>query len=266
MAFAGVFGSTLAVTVPVGGDAYRTRLFAFEGGKLTERPIAGLQEDCFPPVVEGGFTPDAAVFDCWERGDRPTTKVVVDLTTGTTVFSQAEDARGYPQWQNAISDTYAVWREHDGTTEWFGVHRRGTSERKLIRASGDSYDALHLVGGWIVQGQKVHIDALSNPNGASDAQTRPLTAESVETREKFQLLTAHSSAVAGPGGTLLVRGGTPSAGRASTGSRRAPTAVGRPSNWSRPQGSRPSWPSPPPPPRGRSPASRSRAESTSAGT
>ncbi|MFF5707715.1 FG-GAP-like repeat-containing protein [Streptomyces sp. NPDC012756] len=208
---AGVFGSTLAVLVQTGEDTYQTRLFAFQDGKLTERPITGLPEDCLPSF-EGGYTAGAVVFDCWERAGRPWTKVVVDLTTATEVFSQALDAGHEPQWQNAISDTYAVWRERDTTTEWFGVHRRGTSERKLIKASGDSYDPLHLVGGWIVQGQRVHIDGSFNPNGGSGLQARPLTAESVETGEKIQLLTAHSSAVAGPGGSLLVRGGTPEQG------------------------------------------------------
>ncbi|MFE5660898.1 FG-GAP repeat domain-containing protein [Streptomyces sp. NPDC056517] len=208
---AGVFGSTLAILVPTGEDSFRTRLFTLVDGKLTDRPITGLPEDCIPGDT-GGYSSGAAVFDCWDREDRPWTKAVVDLTTATAVFSQTLDAGSEPRWQNAISDTYAVWREHDRTTEWFGVHRRGTSERKLIKASGDSYDALHLVGGWIVQGQQVHIDDTGNPNGASERPLRPFTAESVETREKVQLLTAHSSAVAGPGGTLLVRGGTPEQG------------------------------------------------------
>ncbi|MBX9424770.1 VCBS repeat-containing protein [Streptomyces lateritius] len=209
--FAGVFGSRLAVLVPTDEDSHRTGLLAFENGKLTERPITGLPEDCYPSI-HGGHTADAAVFDCWDRDDIPFTKAVVDLTTATTVFSQAQDAGGPAQWQNAISDTHAVWREHDGTTDWFGVHRRGTSERKLIKASGSSYDALHLVGGWIAQGRQVHIEATVNPNGWSELQSRPFTAESVETGEKAQLLTAHSSAVPGPGGSLLVRGGTPEQG------------------------------------------------------
>ncbi|MFD3664373.1 FG-GAP-like repeat-containing protein [Streptomyces sp. NPDC058659] len=208
---AGVFGSTLAVLVPTGEGSVQTRLFAFEAGKLTDRPIAGLPEDCVPSM-EGGYTAGAAVFDCRERADRAETKVVVDLTTATAGFSEAQYAGIASPWQNAISDTYAVWREYDGTDEWFGVHLRGTSERHLIAASGDSYDALHLVGSWTVQGQRVHIDGTSNPNGASERQARPFDAVSVETGEKVRLLTAHSSAVPGPGGTLLVRGGTPEHG------------------------------------------------------
>ncbi|WP_225801415.1 hypothetical protein [Streptomyces sp. NK15101] len=262
---AGVFGSTLAVLLPTGEDRFQRRLFAFQDGRPTERPIAGLPEDCVPGL-EGGYTAGAALFDCWDRVDRPWAKVVVDLTTATVAFSQAVDAGHQPQWQNAVSDTYAVWREGDGTTEWFGVRRRGTSERKLIKTSGDSYDPFHLIGGWNARGQRVRIDADSNPNGASGLQTRPFAAESIETGEKVQLLTACSSAVAGPGGSLLERGDTPSRGRASTGSHRARTEVGRTSNWSRRRGSRPSSPSPAPPPRPRSPAPRSRAGSTSAGT
>ncbi|MFD9647985.1 FG-GAP repeat domain-containing protein [Streptomyces sp. NPDC059082] len=209
--FAGVFGSNLAFLVPTGTDSYRTRLFDFDGGKLTERPITGLPEDCVPSV-EGGYSGGAAVFDCWDRADRPWAKAVVDLTTATVTFSQPLEDGHQPGWQNAISDTHAVWREGVGATEWFGVHRRGTSERKLIKASGSSYDPLHLVGGWIVQGQRVHIDSASNPNGGSGLPVRPLTAESVQTGEKVQLLTAFSSAVAGPDGSLLVRGGTPEHG------------------------------------------------------
>ncbi|WP_223830998.1 FG-GAP-like repeat-containing protein [Streptomyces venezuelae] len=206
---AGVFGSSLALLVPTGeGDAFQTRLFTLDNGRLTDRPITGLPDDCAPFGMGGGHSFDAAVFDCWERDDRPAAKAVVDLTTATMVFRQDLDPGGWVQWQSAISDTYAVWREHDRTTEWFAVHRRGAAERKLIKASGDSYDPLHLVGTWIVQGQQVHIDDSWNPNGLTEAQARPLTAESVETREQVQLLTAFSSAVAGPGGTLLVRGGS----------------------------------------------------------
>ncbi|WP_432116403.1 FG-GAP repeat domain-containing protein [Streptomyces sp. S1] len=210
--FAGVFGSTLALLVPTGGtDSFHTRLFDFDGGKLIERPVTGLPEDCVPSF-EGGYSDGAAVFDCRDRADRPWAKAVVDLATATVAFSQPLEDGHQPGWQNAISDTYAVWREGVGATEWFGVHRRGTSERKLIKASGSSYDPLHLVGGWIVQGQLVHIDSTSNPNGGSGLQVRPLTAQSVATGEKVQLLTAFSSAVAGPDGSLLVRGGTPEHG------------------------------------------------------
>ncbi|WP_282692869.1 VCBS repeat-containing protein [Streptomyces sp. CC208A] len=206
-----VYGSTLVVLDQAREDSYRTRLFTVQDGKLTGRPIAGLPDNC-SFGDEGGYTAGAAVFDCWGVADGPGVKAVVDLTTATVEFSQVLDGRGVPQRKNAISDTYAAWRESDGTTEWFGVHRRGTSERKLIKASGSSYDAFHLVGGWLVQGQQVHIDTTGNPNGASALPVRPFTAESVETGEKVQLLTAHSSAVSGPGGTLLVRGGTPDRG------------------------------------------------------
>ncbi|MEK9520364.1 VCBS repeat-containing protein [Streptomyces venezuelae] len=206
--FAGVFGSTLAFLVPTGGtDSFRTRLFDFDGGKLTERPVTGLPEDCVP-AFEGGYSDGAAVFDCWDRADRPWAKAVVDLTTATVAFSQPLEDGHQPGWQNAISDTYAVWREDVGATEWFGVHRRGTSERKLIKASGSSYDPLHLVGDWIVQGQRVHIDSSTSAPGVPRPTVRPFTAQSVATGEKVQLLTAFSSAVAGPDGSLLVRGGT----------------------------------------------------------
>lgn len=73
-------------------------------------------------------------------------------------------------------------------------------------------DPLYLVGGWMAYGQKAHIDASASSGGAADPTVRPFTVQSIETGEKAVLLTAFSSAVAGPGGSILVRGGTPERG------------------------------------------------------
>ncbi|MFF8412131.1 FG-GAP repeat domain-containing protein [Streptomyces omiyaensis] len=210
--FAAVFGSTLAVSVVSATGTHRPHLLTVEDGKPVLRAVTGISGDC-EPSLQGGFGAGAAVYDCVDAEQRYR-KVVVDLVAAAAEYTApADEPRRVEMW-GAVSDAYAVWRESDATADWFGVHKRGTTERALVRATGVPYDPLHLVGGWIVQGQPVHIETSSFTDGASNPRKRPLTAwpigtgGTVDDAARVELLTAHSSAVPGPGGTLLVRGGT----------------------------------------------------------
>ncbi|MCZ0979902.1 hypothetical protein O1L60_15265 [Streptomyces diastatochromogenes] len=200
--------------------------------------VGGVQVDC-DAADEAWTDTGSALYDCAIGDWRGPSKILVDLASGTdTWLPQGKDEWA---WDGAVSATHVAWREARLKGDGIVVVRRGeTGWQWIPDAEAEVQDPLYLVGGWLASGQKAHIDASSTQPGVPNPTVRPFTLRSIETGEKAVVLTAFSSAVIGPDGSLLVRGGTPSRARASTGSRRAPTAAVRTSNSSRPPGSRPS--------------------------
>ncbi|MFE0652920.1 FG-GAP repeat domain-containing protein [Streptomyces sp. NPDC059534] len=201
----GLAGSTLLLTREE-GDHWTQYAGTIDGGALTvRRLLGGPGFDCYAGE-EGWSDTGSAVYDCWIGTTATPSKVVVDLASGNTpVYLQDENE--YAQ-QGAISATHVAWREMRLSGDGIVAHRRGSSGGERWIPSDDIRDPLYLVGGWLATGQKAHIGASTYVDGAANPMKRPFTVQSIDTGEKVQLLTAFSSAVAGPGGSLLVRGGT----------------------------------------------------------
>ncbi|MFF5786381.1 N-acetylmuramoyl-L-alanine amidase [Streptomyces sp. NPDC012693] len=212
-AYSGLAGDTLLLGRYEGGVVvqYGVTLDAatLAGGTPKLRKlVGGPQIDCRD--ADGGWTDTTAVlYDCWISETIPV-KISVDLATGTDLWYMS----GYERvaFDGAVSATHVAWRE-GGAEDGIAAVRRGGSEpyRWFPDAEADVRDPLYLVGSWMAYGQRAHIDAPADGPAANPA-VRPFTVRSIDTGEKAVLLTAFSSAVAGPGGSLLVRGGTPEHG------------------------------------------------------
>ncbi|MEU7700598.1 FG-GAP-like repeat-containing protein [Streptomyces sp. NPDC039028] len=204
----GLAGSTLLLTRQESGH-WKQYTGTIDAGTLKVRSLLGsAQFDCYSGE-EGWTDTGSALFDCWFSDPSVASKVVVDLATGNQA-TYVQNVHEYAQ-QGAVSATHVAWREMRQSGYGIVAYRRGSSVERWF-PSADLADPLYLVGGWAATGQKAHIDASTHGEGGTNATKRPFTVQSIETGEKAVLLTAYSSAVAGPGGTLLVRGGTPEHG------------------------------------------------------
>ncbi|MFI0926326.1 FG-GAP repeat domain-containing protein [Streptomyces sp. NPDC021012] len=212
--FEGVAGNTLLLGKYEEDKPTGQYTVTLDGGTpKPERVIGTSGLDC-SNGHEGWTDTGSALYECQLEDIRMQVKVLVDLASGSsTWYPQTED-----QWarDGAVSATHVAWREArmSGGTSIQGIvaHRRGTTKELWLPSDEDLSDPVYLVGGWVASGQKAHIDSFTYTGGGSYPATRPFTVQSVETGEKAVLLTAFSSAVAGPGGSLLVRGGTPEHG------------------------------------------------------
>ncbi|MER8233760.1 VCBS repeat-containing protein [Streptomyces sp. NPDC094049] len=202
----GLAGRTLLLSRAEGG-ALRQYSATVEAGALKITPVfRGPDYDCYEG--EAGWTDaGSALYQCVIGPDGIVTRVVVDFATGTgPMYVSGEDDYG---WAGTVSATHVAWRQSRRTGEGIVAHERGGSAERWF--PGVNYtDPLYLVGGWMASGQPSHIDSTSFDRFPK--QVRPFTLQSIATGEKSVALTAFSSAVAGPDGTLLVRGGTPERG------------------------------------------------------
>ncbi|MEU1225439.1 VCBS repeat-containing protein [Streptomyces sp. NPDC005828] len=214
--YSGLAGDTLLLGRYEGGNQvqYAVTLDAatLAGGAPTVRKlVGGVQIDC--DAADEAWTDTAsALYDCKIGSWRGPAKILVDLTTGADSWlPQGMDEWA---WDGAVSATHAVWREARLGGDGISVYRRGgrSGATWIPDAEADVQDPIYLVGSWIASGQKAHIDASTFVAGGSNPTKRPFTLQSIETGEKAVVLTAFSSAVTGPGGSLLVRGGTPEHG------------------------------------------------------
>ncbi|MEV7532610.1 FG-GAP repeat domain-containing protein [Streptomyces hydrogenans] len=214
--YAGQAGDTLLVERHEDGHTvqYATGLAGLLAGGTPEfREVeGGVQVDC--ENGDGAWTDTgAALYDCWVGDERFPVKVFADLATGKIGWHPiGPDAWA---WDGAVSATHVAWREArvpgpDGIV----VHRRaGSTGAVWLPSEYDVSDPVYLIGGWAASGQKAHIDGAGSAEGGEATTRRPFVVQSVERPgETAVLLTAFSSAVVGPGGSLLVRGGTPEHG------------------------------------------------------
>ncbi|MDX2563792.1 VCBS repeat-containing protein [Streptomyces sp. TX20-6-3] len=209
--FEGLAGNTLLLGKYEEGGSVRQYAATLDGGTPKPRWVAGSPGfDCHHGR-EGWVTTGSALYECHLEQTGSDVKVLVDLASDSSRwYSQTRD-----EWarDGAVSGTHVAWREArmSGSRSIRGIvaHRIGTPGEVWLPSDADLEDPVHLVGGWVASGQKAHIDA---SGGVEAGTVRPFTLQSIETGEKSVLLTAFSSAVAGPGGSLLVRGGTPEHG------------------------------------------------------
>ncbi|MFJ5832236.1 FG-GAP repeat domain-containing protein [Streptomyces sp. NPDC093089] len=213
--YSGLAGDTLLLGKYEGGNQvqYAAPLdeAALAGGALKLRKlVGGVQIDC-DAADEGWTDTGSALYDCAVGDWRGSAKIAVDLASGTETWHIP--GKDQWMWDGAVSATHVAWRVAGVTGDGIEAVRRGSGAApKWFPTTGaEVQDPLYLVGDWLAFGQKAHIDAAAT-GGAPSATVRPFTVQSIATGEKAVLLTAFSSAVAGPGGTLLVRGGTPEQG------------------------------------------------------
>ncbi|MFK3730701.1 FG-GAP repeat domain-containing protein [Streptomyces sp. NPDC088090] len=214
--YAGQAGDTLLVERYEDGHTiqYATGLAVLLAGGTPEfrKVEGGARIDC--ENGDGAWTgAGGALYDCWVAGERIPTKIFADLATGETRWHPVgPDAWA---WDGAVSATHVAWREaRVPGGHGVVVHRRGGSTREIwLPSEYDASDPVYLVGGWVASGRKAHIDGAGPAEGGQAVTRRPFVVQSAERPgESAVLLTAFSSAVVGPGGSLLVRGGTPEHG------------------------------------------------------
>ncbi|MFJ3536122.1 FG-GAP-like repeat-containing protein [Streptomyces sp. NPDC090109] len=212
--FEGVAGATMLLGQYVAGGPQKQYAVTLDGNPPKARAVAGgAGIDCSDG--RDGWTDTAsALYECSLDATGTSVKVLVDLASGTSKrYPQFDD-----QWarEGAVSGTHVAWREArmSGSRSVHGIvaFARDSTTERWIPSGDDLSDPLYLVGGWVASGSKARIDSSTSAPGQPRPTVRPFTAQSVATGEKVQLLTAFSSAVAGPGGSLLVRGGTPEHG------------------------------------------------------
>ncbi|MGW4850398.1 FG-GAP-like repeat-containing protein [Streptomyces sp. NPDC004288] len=212
--FERVAGTTMLLGQYVAGSPQKQYAVTLDGNPPKARAVAGgAGIDC-DEGSEGWTDTASALYECSLDTTGATVKVLVDLASGTSKwYSQFDD-----QWarEGAVSGTHVAWREArmSGSRALHGIvaFARDSTTERWIPSDDDLSDPLYLVGGWVASGSKARIDSSTSAPGLPRPTVRPFTAQSVATGEKVQLLTAFSSAVAGPDGSLLVRGGTPEHG------------------------------------------------------
>ncbi|MGW8362385.1 FG-GAP repeat domain-containing protein [Streptomyces wedmorensis] len=213
--YSGLAGDTLLLGKYEGGYQvqYAATLDAavLAGGTPKLRKLVG------GPLVDCDAADDAwtdtasALYDCWIGEPRMSAKILVDLASGANSW-HVQDKDEWA-WHGTVSATHVAWREARLRGDGIVALKRGTTTRQWIPDDEADVSApLYLVGGWLATGQKVHISSSTFLDGAANPMMRPFTVQSIETGEKDTLLTAFSSAVAGPDRSLLVRGGTPEQG------------------------------------------------------
>ncbi|MGW4750002.1 FG-GAP-like repeat-containing protein [Streptomyces sp. NPDC004290] len=212
--FERVAGTTMLLGQYVAGSPQKQYAVTLDGNPPKARAVAGgAGIDC-DEGSEGWTDTASALYECSLDTTGATVKVLVDLASGTSKwYLQFDD-----QWarEGAVSGTHVAWREArmSGSRAVHGIvaFARDSTTERWIPSDDDLSDPLYLVGGWVASGSKARIDSSTSAPGLPRPTVRPFTAQSVATGEKVQLLTAFSSAVAGPDGSLLVRGGTPEHG------------------------------------------------------
>ncbi|WP_426364280.1 FG-GAP repeat domain-containing protein [Streptomyces sp. E-08] len=212
--FEGVAGDTMLLGQYVTGGPQKQYAVTLDGNPPKARAVAGGSGISCADGREGWTDTASALYECHLDGTGTDVKILVDLASGTSRwYSQTND-----EWarDGAVSATHVAWREArmSGGRSVHGIvaFERGNTTERWIPSDDDLDDPLYLVGGWTASGRKAHIDTSTSAPGVPRPTVRPFTAQSVATGETVQLLTAFSSAVAGPGGSLLVRGGTPEHG------------------------------------------------------
>ncbi|MER6099494.1 VCBS repeat-containing protein [Streptomyces sp. NPDC001728] len=202
----GLSGSTLLLSREEDGH-WKEYAATVEGGTPKVRwLVGGPGLDCYSDA--GGWAAmGSMLYSCWIGDTQTSAKMLIDLASDDRpVYLQEKNEYAG---QGAVSATHVAWRESRLSGHGFVVHKRGEPGERWI-PTADVSDPPYLVGDWLASGQQVHIDA--SADGRYHPTARPFTLQSIETGEKHVALTAFSSAVTGPGGTLLVRGGTPERG------------------------------------------------------
>ncbi|MFF0476881.1 FG-GAP repeat domain-containing protein [Streptomyces sp. NPDC004284] len=203
--FAGAIGSTLVVMVSQEDGPRQPHLVTVDGGSLTDRPVTGMPGAVCDLLVTA-YAPGTALFDCGSGMGEASSRVVVDLATASAVSTHMGDP---VSWDGAVSGTHVAWKEYEGAKEWIRVARRGASESKRFEVTGAYDDTFHLLGGWLTHGERRRVEEGGSTYHGVDPQSPwPMTARSVDTGEKIELLAHLSSAVPAPDGSLMVRGGT----------------------------------------------------------
>ncbi|MFJ6580588.1 FG-GAP-like repeat-containing protein [Streptomyces sp. NPDC091368] len=212
--FERVAGTTMLLGQYVADSPQKQYAVTLDGNPPKARAVAGgAGIDC-DEGSEGWTDTASALYECGLAETGPTIKILVDLASGTSKWYPRFD----DQWarEGAVSGTHVAWREArmSGSRALHGIvaFARDSTTERWIPSDDDLSDPLYLVGGWVASGRKAHIEWSTFAPGQLRSTVRPFTAQSVATGEKVQLLTAFSSAVAGPDGSLLVRGGTPEHG------------------------------------------------------
>ncbi|WOI61176.1 FG-GAP repeat domain-containing protein [Streptomyces fradiae] len=210
--YAGLTGDTLLLSRHENGyeAQYAVTLDAdvLAGGAPKPRKLAGSIQVSCAAAEEGWAGGGFALYDCALGQERTGIRILVDLATGEDAwFVQAP---GDLSWWGAASATHAAWREsRHGGSGIVAVRRDAPGQEVWIPDSAGWPDPLYLVGGWLATGERARIEQSSDADGGDTPTKRPFTLRSADRPEdKFEALTAYSSAVAGPGGSLLVRGGT----------------------------------------------------------
>ncbi|MFE5791027.1 FG-GAP repeat domain-containing protein [Streptomyces sp. NPDC056503] len=180
------------------------------GAPKLRKLVGGPSMDC-QGADEGWADSRSALYDCSIDGG-VTVKVLVDAATGKN--SWFTRSPGELPWWGGVSATHVAWREsRSGGSGVVAVRRDAPAQEQWIPDAGEWSDPLYVVGGWLASGQKAHIEQSTFVPGGHNPTKRPFVLQSIaDPREKVVALTAYSSAVAGPDGSLLVRGGTPEHG------------------------------------------------------
>ncbi|MER5311426.1 VCBS repeat-containing protein [Streptomyces sp. NPDC002773] len=211
--FESVAGTTLLLGRYEDGAPARQYALTLDGTPPQPRWLDGSPGfDCYSGY-DGWTDTGSALYECYFDAAGLAAKVLVDLATGHKhTYVQTQDQWARP---GAVSATHVAWREArmSGGRSIRGIvaYQRGKAGELWFPSDDNLEDPMYLVGSWMASGQKAHIDLPASGIGANRT-ARPFTVQSAVTGEKAVLLTAFSSAVAGPGGSLLVRGGTPEHG------------------------------------------------------
>ncbi|MFE9780946.1 FG-GAP repeat domain-containing protein [Streptomyces sp. NPDC005775] len=210
--FRGVVGSTLIVMVDDPEELWQPHLVTVEDGTLKDRVVTGMPSGVCD-LNTTAYTASTALFDCGLGYNEVRGKVIVDLATATVVSEHLQQGDPWRMTESAVSDTHVAWHEANDAARTIVVSRRGTAERKQLKAEGSYGDDFRLLGDWVTLGQPRSIEwGQGTYAGNTPAPPRPFVAESATTGETVQLLTHLSSAAPAPDGSLMVRGGTAAAG------------------------------------------------------
>lgn len=210
--FGGVVGSTLVVMVDDPEERWQPHLVTVEGGRLKDRVVTGMPSGTCD-LNATAYTASTALFDCGLGYNEVRGKVVVDLATATIVSEHLQQGDPWRMTESAVSGTHVAWHEANDATRSILVARRGTAERKQLKAEGFFGDDFRLLGDWVTLGEPRSIESGQGPYaGTTPTPPRPFVAESATTGETVQLLTHLSSSAPAPDGSLMVRGGTAAAG------------------------------------------------------
>ncbi|MER7725182.1 FG-GAP-like repeat-containing protein [Streptomyces sp. NPDC096323] len=214
--YSGVVGSTLIVMVQTESEVEdflpRPHLVTVRGGTLTDRAVPGMPSGMCD-LNATAHTAQTVLFDCGLGYNEVRGKVVVDLATATIVSEHLQGGDPWRMTESAVSDTHVAWQEANVAARAIVVARRGTAERKQLKAEGFYGDDFRLLGDWVTLGQPRSLEYSEGPyGGVNPKPPRPFVAESAETGETVQLLTHASSSAPAPDGSLMVRGGTTAAG------------------------------------------------------
>ncbi|MGW2014760.1 FG-GAP repeat domain-containing protein [Streptomyces sp. NPDC001927] len=196
--YRGAVGATLVVGVKQADGSMEARLLTKNDGVLEERTVAGL------PAGTAGFsvttvsaTSFALLVGAGPVGARTFYRGAVDVGTGAV--TDLYETSGTLEVSGALSATHTAWYEDAGPS--IVVGERGTTRTQ--RFPGGSLVKYGLVGDWLLSARPY---VLGQANSMDPL--RPLVARKLDGSDSLDLLEYMSSIVAGPDGSLLVRGGT----------------------------------------------------------